>query len=739
MTAQTSSTIDTSFLDLPGVFQALASSQRTGVLVVRSQDQTRGIRFESGSVRMVVDLANPRFLLDALVRSRQVAPQQVQGLRLMPALPVSEQLINAGLATAESLAAAFSFHIMESACDVFAWTDVTCEFVHGEPAAPWIGLDFDWPGRVNPTALGMEAGRRLDEGNAIAEALPSLADIPVAAPGIQTQTEDTVRDLVVGLVDGQRDVYDILEIAPMGRFEARLIVAELLRSGELTLASKEQMLEVARSLMKSESGLYTADHKTKKLIRLYERVEERGYSNVQLAIWLGRAYELAGRVADAITRYIAVCTPLMQQKRSREAVEIIARAINLDPGNARLRELLVEAYLLDKENEQAAEIAIGILRNLRASGATEEATQLAEAMRKADPANLRVLEHLAELHLEAGDRTSAILELEELAGMQLDLGEQAAAAVTFERVIELDYYHLMAHFRLAQTLHALARTDEAVKRYKQLADMLSSTEMGGSINWQFLIRTYENIAEIEVDNILAKEWLVRTYLEQGKQAEALKHLQGIVAVLRGQPANDSLKGALLKLVELRPGDLSIRKMLADVHQKRGERDRAVTELITLAELALTINKVPQAQQALDTAATIDPHRLDVHQAYADLYTELGLVREAACKLRDVGYLQRASNQLDSAESSFRQAIAVDPHARLCLLELAGSRADRGDPAAASRLYQEVAEWAAAQGEAGYLRLALDLAHRLEGADLAWAAALAPSSSAPARGGEGARR
>lgn len=721
--------IDTSFLDLPSVFQTLANNKRTGVLVVKSGERQRGVRFESGSVRMVIEPDNPRFLLEALIRSQQADHETLRELAPVDGFSYSELMLASGAVVDEQLNVAYEFHVYESGCELFTWDPIECEFLETEPGdeppSPWSGPDLDHVVTVNPNALVMEACRRLDEAGVLGEAIASENDIP-SIVGLLPLDEtgegtDPAVQMVADLCDGVRDVVEVLEHVALSRFEAKMILAELCANGVLRFLTMEEMLQVARDLMKVDSGIrLTSEEKTRKLIRLYERVEERGYTNPQLTVWLGRAYEMAGRDSDAIERYISVGRQALEGGRARDAVEVLARAINLTPGNQELQALLVDAYLQDRDNEQAEEIAVNIVNGLRDAGQPDEAMRLAKAMKQADPSNERVLQPLAELHLESGDRTSAILEYEELAGSLQAKGRPAEAAAVFEKILELDYFHLMAHFRLAETLHEMGRTSDAVSRYKKLADMLADTEMGESINWMFLIKTYESIAEIEVDNVPAKEWLAATYLEQERQPEAMRHLQAIVAVLRGQPAHPSLASALKTLVTLRPSDMTARKLYAATLNQRGEPHLAVTQYLALAELSVTLEEYESARKALETAAVITPGDLGVHKGFAELYGQLGEQQLAAAKLRDVGYLLRACGDLVGAEATFQRAIELEPGQRLCLLELAQSYASRGDKAAASRLYQSLATWAEANGDYGIAWSACSAAGLLgEGVDLSW--------------------
>lgn len=725
-----STRIDISFLDLPGIFQNLLNNHRTGTLKVTGPGrQEVGIRFTGGNVSMFFDPADAGFLADALVRSGQIDRGRLQEAfrsTIDNARPLAPQLIEHEIVGEDQLLGGYLFYITEKVCDLFTWTDVECEFLHGDPPAAWCRGDFDRSVEVNPNALLFEATRRADEIARIRADIPTERDVPVLLR-FPESLQDWTREAAVSLIDGIRDVGDILDEVPLSRFVALAVVHQLLGEGTARMYNQVELLLAARMLPSTRPHLDAAQLAEKR-IRLYERAEALGGENRQIDQWLAEAYEAAGRHEEAAARLLRQASFLVDRGAHAEALEALRRAHRQAPSSLEARRGLYEAVLRRPDGaEEAAGLADGILRDLRAGGGLEEALEFARAARKRLPDSTRILEHLARLLDETGNRVPAILHYEDLAAALKARGEARRAIDLYQRIIHLDNENTVAHYQLAGTLQHLGRNAEAAERYKALADMLRSTDLAGSINWAFLIKIYEQLIEIEPENLVARKWLADTYVDRKETGKALVHYRAMVEILDEDPADDRLPECLDRVIHLDPDDLGARRRRAEVYAAREALEAALAEYLELSRRAMARGNKGIARQAISEAMKIHPNDSRVHLTLSDFHGWLGDAESAAEKLRDLGYLKRAAGHLEEAEEAFLRAVRIDERFFSCLFDLAETYRREGRAMKAERLYREFVRRAGAADCPGLARRASEAARLLEGVDVSWTAEiLAPS-------------
>ncbi len=721
--------IDLNFLDLPSVFQNLADNRRTGVLRVASGNRVRGVRFENGSIRMVIDPGERgAFLGDALVRTRHLTHEHLAELKgsVDPTRPFGRQLVAMGVVSEAQLSEAYTFLITERICDVFFWKDPECELHVGEPSAEWTGGDFDWKASVGAQRVVFEAVRRQDETTEIEERIPSWSDIPVPA------TDETFdNSMVTGLLElcGEfHDVEGILERAQMSRFEALKEISELIVVRKVRFLGVDELVDLAQNIGERCPDL-PVEERALKLIRIYERAEELAYDGDDLDLRLATAYEAADKNEEASERYLRIGRALIGKGEGAEALDVLRQASRLTVLDLEGRKLHVEAHLIVGNHDQAATIAGTIIEDLHTDGRPDEAYAYARRMRETVPRSDVIIRLLAELELERGETIQAIVEFDELAAIYFDKQNYQRAAEIYHRILTLDEENIEAYFRMASALQRMGKLEEAVQRYKMLADMLSSSELRDTINWQFLIRIYEKIVEIEKDNIIAREWLADTYIKRNNLDRALHHLQAVVDVLRGRPQHDSLKTALRKILGLQALDFEARELLAEILKSRGEKAEAITEYVALAWVAMTEGDGEVAQTALASAARLDPLSPEVHQGLARYHDKLGNRLAAAQNYRDVGNLHKAAGRMTEAEIAYRQALKFDDRHYFWLLEMAEAATHAGAIDDALRFYQEFAVTAADRRDLGALRIACETARSIGGGNAAWADSMLAQASA----------
>jgi len=102
-----------------------------------------------------------------------------------------------------------------------------------------------------------------------------------------------------------------------------------------------------------------------------------------------------------------------------------------------------------------------------------------------------------------------------------------------------------------------------------------------------------------------------------------------------------------KLLKARPEDLKARLKLADLYIKAGDKDRAVSELLEIAQQYLKQEMDLKAISIYKKILVLNPDFLDVYYRLGDLYMKRGLLGDAKIQYKRV--LERAPHEYQAEE------------------------------------------------------------------------------------------
>ncbi|MCI0342525.1 MAG: tetratricopeptide repeat protein [Planctomycetales bacterium] len=706
---------DLNILDLGSIFKSIADNRRTGTLRVRKGPDEKAVYFRAGQVQMVYTPVKTTFLGEALLRTglldettleRAMIKQKASGEKL------GTILVKLGKITEEDLVRTLQGQITEEVCELFTWRDIHCEFAVEPPPAHLFDPDpITDKVSLNAQALMVEAARRLDEWEAIRKTLPSFRDVPavvkppLAAPG-SPQAE------LVACVDGVRDIEEVLAKVRLSKFVALKALRALFEQGAIRVKAPKELLDTARLLQESKRE-ETRSTGVGKLIKLYERAEELGVRNPQVSLWLAKAYEQTKQKKQSVTRYLQLGRDSFEKGNLDEAVKLYRRILDLNPEDFATHEKLIDALMKKGDADAAANETRTLAGNLRKGGRVADALQAARRVAGQLAGKAPLLELVAELCFDSGDHIQALIEYEGVAQALTDSSDLAGAVRIYERMLEIDRENIDAHFRLAGALTQLGRTDEAVRQYKGLADLLSSSGvLQNSVNWQFLINVYEQIVSIEPNNPMAREWLADAYIAKKERDKAIAHLNELVRIHDEKHEMPALVAALRRVVELGPDYFRARRRLASALADLGDRGGAVRELRAFGETARSRGEAEIARGALLDAVALDPWDVDVHRLLGEIHADRGERGPAAAKFRELAHLCRAALRPADAATWFRRAAETDPGDPTSFGEAGELLASGGDGSRAAEAYRLQAERALSLDNVGDARRAVDRAAAL---------------------------
>jgi len=218
---------------LPDVIQLLFLGRRTGCLALADRQNFGTIYFDEGQIVYAAIVNRRDRLGDILVRNQRITPEQLQaaveGQGGARERRLGEILVEQGSLTREELQDYIRLQVEEAVYYLFTWSQGTFNFEAGVRPE-----HEDFLVRINPEYLLLEGARRVDEWSLIQKKIPSFDLIFAVDPGHVGQSDVTLSAAqrgLLALLDGTRDVQQVVEESGLGEFEVGQALYGLIQAG----------------------------------------------------------------------------------------------------------------------------------------------------------------------------------------------------------------------------------------------------------------------------------------------------------------------------------------------------------------------------------------------------------------------------------------------------------------------------------------------------------------------------
>ena len=426
---------------LADVFQNLAMNQQTGTLRVWvTAGGTRHVYFESGKVRYLSHGADRPLLLGEILIGRGLLDKEkldkVLEHQRSARMPLGAAAVEMTLITQEQLNATLSHQIQEEIYELFAWEKAQFEFTDGGPTA---GLFEDQINQKGPTLpishLIMEAARRVDEWERLRSAVPSFREIyivdqtvreAVAAGELETSA---VERRVLQLIDGQRDVDDLIADSWLFRFEVLTALAGFLTSSMIRPAGTPELEAAAAELGKSNNQ--------KRRAKVLERLLAAGQDLPEIRMQLADVLSSEGQAEKSAIHFSVLAEAQFQEGNEDAAVNLYKRILQVLPSHLPSRERLGAIYAKRGQKKEAVIQYQELISTYQGAQQWEEAKAACHRALELEPTNPDVRRELINVLVAEDDKVGAAREYEAIGDLFAKAGQNKPAADNYRKAMGL--------------------------------------------------------------------------------------------------------------------------------------------------------------------------------------------------------------------------------------------------------------------------------------------------------------
>lgn len=235
---------------LPDVIQLLFLGRRTGRLALADRQRHASIWFSDGWISHAAIVNRRDRLGEVLVKSGAISAEDLETALTAqasdPSHRIGDLLVSRGAISLADLRRYMRTHVEEALYTLFTWSTGTFTFEAGITPETDEGT-----GRFSPEAILLEGARRVDEWSLIERKIPSfdiiLAPEPAQDKSVDLSFTETQRR-ILPLLDGQRDLRQVIEETALADFTACQAVYGLLTAGLIRQVGVRALAEPAREL-----------------------------------------------------------------------------------------------------------------------------------------------------------------------------------------------------------------------------------------------------------------------------------------------------------------------------------------------------------------------------------------------------------------------------------------------------------------------------------------------------------
>lgn len=651
--------------DFGTLFQSLVRTLKTGTLRVSSGETEKYLYMNGGKIEAVFT-SQSRFLLGhILVHMRALDREDLRVVlerqKSAPERrPLGESLVAAGLIEASVLDEAVLYQVMEELLEVFYWESPRYQFYPGsiDESLPEVPRQLN---RVGATLAVDEVllyvTKTMDDIARFQVVCPSLRDIYVPLVGVDRLKAHAAcipDDLTIfNLLDGRRSVADLFNDLTMTQYDAMERLCELRNTEFIRPLDRDELMELATK----KSPPLGPELRLSMIIR----ARELGATDPALWVHSARALEELGQTEDAIEEWLRFSRRSIGGGQTDAAIRGAEEAIRLGPEHLPAFDLLLSIYAAEGRDAPEAEVLSELARIHNAAGNAGKAAAALERAAELAPRNEAVLLARASSYELAGVSKAAGDAYLDLGRLRVRRGILAAAGEAFAKAVELCPASVQARDALIGFYIQKGEGNLAAQEIQDLIPMLiSSGKDQGTEPAKVLQSLRERLIESESQSEPVVFYLVDAAVQCGLSGFAVDLLKEATVAARARGKLPIAARAVTKALELRPTNIALLSLAAEIHGIRGDVDAAAIQHRALAATYAFAGDVIRQEEALRDLLACAPFDAKGIEILTDLLIDRGAKVEAAEHTFRLGHLHCAIGRTRQAVECFDRAWRLVP-------------------------------------------------------------------------------
>lgn len=396
------------------------------------------------------------------------------------------------------------------------------------------------------------------------------------------------------------------------------------------------------------------EERSRENVPTYLRILELDESNISVREELAALYEEIGEHQASAEQLCIIATQYAAARKLRRAIDLLIKAISIDPKNESIHLALADCYFKDGQRDKARE-TYDILENLYLDrGALDEAEALLKQIRDLDPSDIQIGERLGKLYETKGDVAAACNEYRTVGQLYCEAGQSDKAVEVLQRSLELDPEQVESRERLAQLFEQQNNLPAAAEHYLTLTRILFEHKEPDKA-----VHTGSKVAQIVPDDTHKRIQLAELYAANGKTDLALQELTETAQRAAQHDAWEQVLAACKQGLRLDEQAQALRETKILALLKLGKTQDAIAEYMGLGDGCFKKKEFALAEQYYRAIIELDSTNLDAHAKLVDSLVKLNRKPDAVQILTAMARLHEQRGELPEAIAADLKALKFD--------------------------------------------------------------------------------
>jgi tetratricopeptide (TPR) repeat protein len=388
--------------------------------------------------------------------------------------------------------------------------------------------------------------------------------------------------------------------------------------------------------------------------------------------------------------YMACAANAIARGAAAQQIEYLKQAVETRPRWVESLSQLAGACVAAGESAGALDALARLTEVLLDQKRVHEAIDALRRQVQLAPRDASLRRRLIDLLEVTGDRESRTAQLQELGDLFISLGDVEEAVETYRLLTSLKPGDAATLHRFIELFAQVGNELEVIDDYLRLAEIYAKT---GS--FEEATRTFERVLAIDRRQRDAREKFIVFLQHAGQKSRAVTEMVKLAEMHSSVCDFVAAAQTLTKAAMLSPHDVNVTEALGEAHALAGNTTAAAEALLKVVRSASGSDPA-RAVAACRRVVEIDPDNVDAREVIGDLLFGFGERAEAAGNARSLAQLYRSAGQVARAEALEQKAREYEPETVESMRELI--RQHEGDQRQLLEDYVRYGDLLAAAGE-----------------------------------------
>jgi tetratricopeptide (TPR) repeat protein len=303
--------------------------------------------------------------------------------------------------------------------------------------------------------------------------------------------------------------------------------------------------------------------------------------------------------SEEVLASMAMSQEYIKRNMLPTAIEEIHRAIEMAPTYLPLHLRLAEVFVRQERLEEAIAKYMAVAEVYHTRGDDRQAIGVYKQVLKMSPMDVNVRARMIDLLVNRGEMDQALEQYMSLADDYYQLAQIDKALEKYNEALYLASRASNERTWKVQILHKIG--DINLQR----------------VDWRRATAAYEEIKALSPDDEKVRTYLFDLYQKQGQMNKALAELKDLVKYYQAKSQPQKALSVLKEAIQLRPQEMSLRALLAQVYAQQGMKREAIAELDALGEMQLEAGLRDEAMQTVKQIIALEPANVEAYRQLLD--------------------------------------------------------------------------------------------------------------------------